>query len=281
MQTPGVDFPFPPDPNPRKPRLHVPAGSWDSHFHVYGTAAAPVEHWLRVSAALGIERGVVVMPGMHGTDPAVTLDAIARSGGRIRGMIRADANLTASDVARLHTAGIRGLRFPFARALGRDFNEDVVHANVACIAAAGWFVEFQIDGDMLDVHADLIANLPMPTLIDAFAGIEPNAGLDQPAFRTLLDVMDRPNLYLKHTGADRLLHEGQRFDAIVAMTRALIERAPDRVVWGSDWPHSYVFEAGRVPNDGDLIDLLLDFAPDPAVRRKILVDNPRRLFDFD
>jgi 2-pyrone-4,6-dicarboxylate lactonase len=134
---------------------------------------------------------------------------------------------------------------------------------------------------MLDVHADLIANLPMPTLIDAFAGIEPNGGLAQPAFRTLLDMLGRPHVYLKHIGADRLLSEGQRYEDIVAMTRALIERAPDRVVWGSDWPHSYVFEANGVPNDGDLIDMLLDFAPDETVRRKILVDNPKRLFDFD
>ena len=118
-------------------------------------------------------------------------------------------------------------------------------------------------------------------MIDAFAGIEPNAGLAQAAFRTLLDIVSRPHVYVKHFGADRLVHEGQRYEDIVAMTRAVIERAPDRAVWGSDWPHSYVFEPNGVPNDGDLIDLLLDFAPDATVRHKILVDNPKHLFDFD
>src|ERR1700722_5424664 len=127
--TTHLDIPFPPDPNPRKPRMTVPPGSWDTHFHIFGPPnlfpdaesrrysppTAPIEHGLSGSSAIGIERGFVVTPSVHDLDPAVTLDAIGRSEGRIRGMIRANANLTASDIKRLHEGGIRGLRFPFAK----------------------------------------------------------------------------------------------------------------------------------------------------------------------
>jgi predicted TIM-barrel fold metal-dependent hydrolase len=293
--TTHLDIPFPPDPNPRKPRMTVPPGSWDTHFHIFGPPnrfpyaesrrytppTAPIEHWLSVSSAIGIERGFVVTPSVHDLDPAVTLDAIARSEGRIRGMIRANSDMTASDIKRLHDGGIRGLRFPFAKVVRRAFDEQEFHANIARIEPANWVVEFQIDGDSLEVHADLIGNVPLPTIIDEFAGIQPKDGLDQPAFRTLLDLLAKPNVYLKLICPDRFLHVGQRYEDVVAMARAVIAKAPDRIIWGSDWPHSYVFEANAIPNDGDLIDMLLDFAPDETVRHKILVENPKRLLDFD
>jgi predicted TIM-barrel fold metal-dependent hydrolase len=293
--TTPLDIPFPPDPNPRKPKMAVPPGSWDSHFHIFGPPhrfpyadtrrysppTAPIEHWLSVSKAIGIERGFVVTPSVHDLDPAVTLDAIARAEGRIRGMVRADSNMTSDEVKRLHAGGIRGLRFPFAAVVRRAFNEKEFHANIALIQSTNWVVEFQIDGDALDVHSELIGNVPLPTIIDEFAGIQPKDGLDQPKFRTLLDLLAKPNVYLKLICADRFLSQGQSYESIVAMSRAVIAKAPDRIIWGTDWPHSYIFEANGIPNDGDLVDMLLDFAPDEAVRKKILVDNPTRLFDFD
>jgi predicted TIM-barrel fold metal-dependent hydrolase len=289
------DIPFPPDPNPKKPRMQVPPGSWDTHFHIFGPPdrfpyaearrytppTAPIEHWLSMSAAIGIERGFLVTPSVHDLDPAVTLDAIARAEGRIRGMVRADSTMTKDDVRRLHAQGIRGLRFPFSKVVRRAFDEREFHANIALIESQGWVVEFQIDGDGLQQHAELIGNVPLPTIIDEFAGIQPRDGLDQPAFRTLLDLVAKPNVYLKLICADRYLSEGTSYEDVVAMSRAVIATAPDRVIWGTDWPHAYVFAANGMPNDGDLIDMLLDFAPDEAVRKKILVDNPKRLLDFD
>jgi predicted TIM-barrel fold metal-dependent hydrolase len=289
------DIPFPPDPNPKTPKLSVPPGAWDSHFHIFGPPdrfpyaesrrytppTAPVEHWLRVSSAIGIERGFVVTPSVHDLDPAVTLDAIARSDGRIRGMIRANSKLDEAAIRTLHEGGIRGLRFPFAKFVRREFDANEFHANVALIEPMSWIAEFQIDGDALEQHADLMGSVPLPTIIDEFGGLHPKDGLDQPAFRTLLDLIAKPNVYLKLICPDRFLAMGESYESIVAMARAVIAKAPDRIIWGSDWPHSYVFEANAMPNDGDLIDMLLDFAPDEAVRNKILVDNPTRLFDFD
>ena len=291
--TTPLDIPFPPDPNPHKPKMAVPPGSWDSHFHIFGPPhrfpyadtrrysppTAPIEHWLSVSKAIGIERGFVVTPSVHDLDPAVTLDAIARADGRIRGMVRADSSMTSGEVKRLHAGGIRGLRFPFAAVVRRAFNEQEFHANIALIQSANWVVEFQIDGDALEVHSELIGNVPLPTVIDEFAGIKPHKGLDQPAFRTLLDLLGRPHVYLKMICPDRFLYEGTKYEDVVAMCRAVIAKAPDRIVWGTDWPHAYVFEPNKMPNDGDLLDMLLDFAPDEAQRKKMLVDNPKGLWD--
>jgi 2-pyrone-4,6-dicarboxylate lactonase len=293
--TTDLDIPFPPDPNPKKPKMHVPSGSWDCHFHIFGPPnrfpyaetrrytppTAPIEHWMSTSAAIGIERGFVVTPSVHDLDPAVTLDAIARAEGRIKGMIRADSSMTRDDVKRLHAGGIRGLRFPFAKVVRRAFDEKEFHANIALIEPQSWVAEFQIDGNMIEEHADLIGNVPLPTVIDEFAGVQPRDGLDQPAFRTLLDLLGRQHVHLKLICADRYLAEGTKYEDIVAMSRAVIAKAPDRIIWGTDWPHSYVFKANAMPNDGDLIDMLLDFAPDEAVRTKILVENPKRLLDFD
>jgi predicted TIM-barrel fold metal-dependent hydrolase len=295
MTTTHSDIPFPPSPNPKKPRMVVPPGSWDTHFHIFGPPdrfpyaatrrytppAAPIEHWLRTSTAIGIERGFVVTPSVHDLDPAVTLDAIARSDGRIRGMVRANSSMTDAEIKRLHAGGIRGLRFPFAKKVRREFNEQEFHANIARIERASWVVEFQIDGDALEKHADLIGNIPLPTIIDGFAGINPGGGLDQPDFRILLDLLAKPNVYLKLIAADRHIALGGRHADSIAMSRAVIEKAPDRILWGSDWPHAWVFEANVMPNDGDLIDMMLDFAPDEAVRNRIMVDNPTRLFDFE
>ena len=140
---------------------------------------------------------------------------------------------------------------------------------------------FLIDGDMMERHADVIGNLPLPVVLDGYSGIKHGLGLDQPAVRALFDLLACPNVYFKMMCADRDLNDGERYDNIVAISRAIVNKAPDRVIWGSDWPHAYLYEANKVPNDGDLLSMLSDFAPDESVRNKILVDNPARLFDFD
>ncbi len=293
--TTHADVPFPPNPNPSKPKLKAPPGSWDTHFHVFGPPdrfpyaesrrytppAAPIEHWMKISRAIGIDRGFVVTPNIHDLDPTVTLDAIERSEGRIRGMIRADSKLTTDDMRKLHGRGIRGLRFPFAKFVARTFDVDVFRTNIARMEPLKWVAEFQIDDEGLVRYADEIGKVPLPVIIDQFAGLQPKDGLDTPGFRILLDLMGRPNVYLKMICPDRYLADGNSFAEITAMAKAVIAKAPDRVVWGSDWPHAYVFEPNQMPDDGWLLDCLLDFAPDEAVRRKILVDNPTRLLDFD
>jgi 2-pyrone-4,6-dicarboxylate lactonase len=288
---PKLRVTFPPDPNPRKPRLVAPPGSWDTHFHVYAPhlfpfaekrrytpPAAPVEHYLQIASAIGIERGVIVQPSVHGTNTAVTIDAVARSNGRLRGMIRSDPKLTAEDVKRLDAAGIRGLRFPISRDLGDSLKEDVFHHNVALMEPAGWVIDMQIDADVMVERADMIRRMRLPVIIDTWGRVDPREGLEQNAFRVLLELIGEHDVYVKIHGTNRFLERGVPYADMIKMAHALIAKAPDHVLWGTDWPHSEVFEPNKMPNDGDLIDMLLDYAPDERVRTKILVDNPARLF---
>ncbi len=143
-----------------------------------------------------------------------------------------------------------------------------------------WAVDFHIEASLIEENAELLSRIEMPVIIDHFGGVDSRKGLDQPALRVLLDLVALPHMWVKISSGDRRLAAGERYEDIVAMARALIARAPDRVIWGSDWPHAYVYEAGQQINDGDLISFMLDFAPDETARRKVLVNNPARLFGF-
>jgi predicted TIM-barrel fold metal-dependent hydrolase len=289
---PKLRVTFPPDPNPRKPRLVAPPGSWDTHFHVYAPhlfpfaekrrytpPAAPVEHYLQINSALGLERGVIVQPSVHGTNTAVTEHAVANSNGRLRGMIRSDPNLTLEDLKRLKDAGIIGLRFPISRDLGDSLKEEVFHHNVALMQHVGWVVDMQIDADVMVARAEMIKQVKLPVVIDTWGRVDPRQGFDDPAFKTLVDLISNHDIYVKIHGTNRYLDRGVAYADMIKTAHALIKVAPDHILWGTDWPHSEIFQPNKMPNDGELIDMLLDYAPDEATRKKILVDNPKRLFD--
>jgi 2-pyrone-4,6-dicarboxylate lactonase len=292
--TPPVNFP--PDPNPKTPKLKAPPGSWDTHFHVWGPPhlfpyaerrnhtppAAPIEHYLAVARVLGLERGVMVQPNAHGTDTRVTIDAIQKSGGRLRGMIRSNPELTPAEMKRLHAGGVRGLRMALRRHDGNVFREDVFHQMTRLMAPHRWPLDLQIDGDAIIPLTPLIEAAPVPVIIDTFGYVDyRNGGIEQPAFRAMVKLLETGKVWVKLHGANRFLDWGIPFENIVRMARAYISAAPDQIIWGTDWPHSGVYEPGKMPNDGDLLDMLLDYAPDESERRKILVDNPTKLFDYD
>jgi predicted TIM-barrel fold metal-dependent hydrolase len=294
MVDPRLVVHFPPDPNPRKPRLVAPPGSWDTHFHVfaphlftysdsrrYTPTAAPVEHYLKVSKAIGLERGLLVQPSVHGNSTQVVVDAIAKSQGRLRGMVIAKPTLNLADAKKLHAEGVRGVRFNFRRGHGHRFDRELFDHIVKAVEPLGWALDLQIDDDVVTEIADLIRQAPLPVIIDSFGQIDARKGLDQPAFVSLLELIAHDNIYIKIYGANRLLAWGGPYDLIVDLARAYIGAAPDHILWGTDWPHTQVSEPNQMPNDGDLIDMLLDYAPDEALRKKILVDNPKALFDFE
>ncbi len=290
---PKLRVTFPPDPNPKKPRLVAPPGSWDTHFHVYAPhlfpfaekrrytpPAAPVEHYLQINSALGLERGVIVQPSVHGTNTAVTMHAVANSNGRLVGMIRCDPNLTAGVIDKLHAAGIRGLRFPISRHLGDSLSENVFHHNTALMERVGWVVDMQVDAEVMVAKAGMIKNCKLPVIIDTWGQVDPRKGPDDPAFRVLLDLVGNYRAYVKIHGTNRFLARGVPYADMIRAAHALIAAAPDRILWGTDWPHSEIFEPNKMCNDGELLDYLLDYAPDETIRKKILVDNPKRLFDW-
>jgi predicted TIM-barrel fold metal-dependent hydrolase len=279
-----------PDPDTRTPAYRMPPGACDSHCHVFGPADrfpyapdraytppdAPYEDLVRLHRVLGVERAVIVHASCHGSDMRVTLDAIARSGGAMRGVAVVDPGVTDADLAALDAGGIRGVRFNFVKHLGGMPDMAFFDRVLAQVEPLGWHVVLHLDAEDVVELAPRIARIRVPFVIDHMGRVKAKNGLDQRPFRQLLDLMRNPLAWVKICGAERVSSAGAPFRDAVPFARALVEAAPDRVLWGTDWPHPNI--AGDMPNDGDLVDLLAEAVEDEAVRRRVLVDNPTRLY---
>jgi 2-pyrone-4,6-dicarboxylate lactonase len=285
---------YPPDPNPKTPAFKTPPGTCDTHFHVFGPPekfpysdqrvytppAAPFEHYMAMAGIVGIHRGVVVTPMAHGTDNSATLDAVARSGGKLLGMAKIDDSFSDKDLRELHEKGIRGVRFNLIEESGGAVNLPLFERIAARINDLGWCMCFHVKPDEMMDHFDWFGTLPTKVIIDHICRIEYEHGTSQKAFRRLLDLMKNEKMWLKISGADRQKSRGFPMEDVIPYTVALAEAVPDRLIWGTDWPHGNIFKPNAIPNDGDLIDILPKLVPDAAVLKKILVDNPARLFGF-
>jgi len=295
-----VPYCYPPDPNTRKPKCAPPPNSCDTHFHVFGPPeqfpfvstheytppAAPLEHYLKMLAVIGIERAVAVQPSVHGLDNSATLDAIKNSKGKFRGVGRIDDKTPRDELQRLHEGGIRGVRFNLLDRPRGNIQLDVLDRCVENIEEFGWSIDLHIDMKNLIAQESRIRNMPVPVVIDHIARVKPAEGMNQPGFQLLLDLIQLKHVWIKVSGADKICNTqvhsyfGLPFVEVIPYARAVIAAAPDRVIWGTDWPHSNTFAPGHTPNDGDLVDLLAAFAADAAIRQKIWVDNPARLYNF-
>ena len=283
----------PPDPEPRRPAVPLPAGACDAHCHVFGPAArfpfhpdrtytppdAPYEDLVRLHAVLGIDRAVIVQATCHGPDNAAMLDALARGEGRYRGVAMADETFTGRDLAALHAGGVRGVRMSFARHLAGPPDFGQVRRLADRIAPLGWHLVLYLEADDVTDNAEALGALPTPVVIDHMARVRVQDGPDQTPFRLLLDLLRSADLWIKISCPERLSRAGPPYDDVAPFARALVEAAPDRILWGTDWPHPNI--DGTMPNDGDLVDLLARMAPDEATRRRIVVDNPARLYGFE
>ena len=292
---------YPPDPNTRKPRFTPPPHSCDTHFHAFGPPeqfpfvstheytppAAPLEHYLKMIAVIGIERAMVVQPSVHGLDNSATLDAIKNSKGKFSGVGRIDDKTAKDELKRLHEGGIRGVRFNLLDRPRGNVQLDVLDRCVDHITELGWSLDLHIDMKNLIAQEKRIRNSPVPVVIDHIARVKPAEGLNQPGFQLLLELAKLKHVWVKVSGADKICNTqvhsyfGLPFIEVIPYARAVIAAAPDRVIWGTDWPHSNNFAPGRTPNDGDLVDLLAQFAPDEQTRKRILVDNPAALYGFE
>jgi 2-pyrone-4,6-dicarboxylate lactonase len=278
----------PPHPDPHPPRrLDVPVGACDVHCHIFGPfdrfpipagasyhpAETPLERYRIMADRLGLTRAVFVQPAIYGVDHWVMLDAIARGGGRYAGVgIVADD----SDVAALHAGGLRGARFNFVGHLGVGPSREMVERTAVRVAPLGWHLVFHVDEVALLDQADWLACLNVPVVIDHMARLNAGEGTDTAAFRALVALARLPHVWVKISAADRMCADGDLSRAVPFMA-ALVEAAPSRTLWGTDWPHPNV---GWMPDDGDLIDLLALCVPEWQARHAILVDNPARLYSF-
>jgi 2-pyrone-4,6-dicarboxylate lactonase len=257
---PGHQFPFSPH------RSYTPPDSG-------------VDDFFALQATLGLSRAVLVQASCHGTDNRAMVNALERSDGRFAGVAMIDATFTDADIEALHQAGVRGTRFNFVAHLGGAPELEVFWPIVHRVAPLGWHIVLHFDAQDLPGHAELLDAMPCPYVIDHMARVDATAGLSQEPFQKLLALLagdDR--CWVKISGAERLTAGGAPpYDDVVPFARALVAAAPDRVLWGTDWPHPNV---RHMPDDGDLLDLLAQFAPDETMRNQILVANPERLYHF-
>ncbi|HEY4373573.1 MAG TPA: amidohydrolase family protein [Burkholderiales bacterium] len=282
-----------PDPNPIKPSFKMPENACDAHCHVFGPAAqfpfsddrsytppdAGFEMLQALHKHLGISRAVIVHASCHGTDNTVTLDAIKRSNGAYRGVAMLHAGVTDSQLADLNAGGMRGMRFNFVKHLGGMQDIELFDKMIERAEPLGWHVVLHLDAEDLEEHQGRIKRMKVPFVIDHMGRAKAAEGLQQKPFQILLDLMrNNPLAWVKICGSERVSVGKRPFKDAVPFAQALVEAAPDRILWGTDWPHPNISK--DMPNDGELVDLIPEIMPDAALQKKILVDNPARLYGF-
>ena len=270
----------------------MPPHACDAHCHIFGPGAtfpyapdrtytppdAPKHALAALHSVLGIERAVLVQASCHGTDNRAMLDAIKTSGGRYRGVAIVDASFTETDYAALHDDGIRGVRFNFVEHLGGKPDMGLFHRVVQRIRPLGWHLVVHLDAADIPEVSTLLRPLSVPFVIDHMGRVKADGGLEQRPFRALLDLMKLDTCWVKVCGAERVSTAGPPFLDAIPFARAIVNAAPDRVLWGTDWPHPNV---GRfMPNDGDVEELVSEIAPDEEQREKLLVQNPANLYGW-
>jgi predicted TIM-barrel fold metal-dependent hydrolase len=263
----------------RQPRFVLPPNATDCHFHVYAKGVRFPDHEMDQALALhrrlGITRGILVQPDVQSRD--ITLKGLALAGPNYRGVMPIAAVPSEQEIEALHSAGMRGARFIFLARHGIRPDIATMRQTVERIAPLGWQVVFLLDPqDMLDVF-DFLSGLTSPFVLDHMGRVDVGGGVDHPAFQALLELVRRDNGWVKLSGSDRVSKTGAPFHDAIPYAQALIAAAPDRVIWGSDWPHP---ANPYNPDDADLVDLIPLMAPAAAQQRKLLVDNPARLVGF-
>ena len=284
---------------PATPTFRVPAGSVDAHCHVFGPGAefpyaperkytpcdASAEQLFALRDHLGFDRNVIVQATCHGADNRALVDALNRSEGRARGVATVRRDVTDEELAGLHAAGVRGVRFNFVKRLVDRVPTDSLDEIVAKIAPLGWHVVIYFEAaDLPDLY-DFFAAIPTDVVVDHMGRPDVTKDPDGPEFGLFLRFMrENPNVWTKVscperlsvTGAKALDGEQHAYADVVPFTRRVVEEFPDRVLWGTDWPHPNLKD--HMPDDGLLVDYIPQIAATAVLQRRLLVDNPRRLY---
>ncbi|XAH25171.1 amidohydrolase family protein [Xylophilus sp. GW821-FHT01B05] len=280
-----------PDGRPRKPAFLLPPGAIDSHFHAFGppekypfhpqskytSERSSIDEYFHLQTALGLSRGVFVSGGGYGPDFRYLADTLRIHSDRLRGVALLPENVSTADLKQLDSTGVRGARFasPAHGGVMPVFSKKVARL----VADFNWHIQYYPHAsDFIDMIPKLM-DLPNIIVLDHFASIPAAGGVGQPAFKMLLKMLDTGRVWVKLSGPMRCTEKEPPYRDLTPIARALVAHAPDRLVWGSDWPH--VNMNGRtMPNDGDLLDELADWIPDENQRNKVLVENPSRLYGF-
>ena len=274
-----------------RPRLSALPGACDTHMHIYDhrfplapTATfdppdALVPTYLAMRKRLGIERSVVVQPTAYGKDNRCTLEAVAAIGESARGVAVVDETVSDSELERLTHAGIRGARFHMLA--GAALPWDVLERVAARTSEFGWHVQLQLDGRELPEREPLIRKVSGTLVIDHVGKFLEPVSTDHASFRLLVKLVENGRTYVKLSAPYEVSKVGlPYYDDVGTLAKALVRAAPDRMLWATNWPHPTPVTASPKPDDARLLDMLLDWVPDEATRRKVLVDNPAALYGF-
>jgi predicted TIM-barrel fold metal-dependent hydrolase len=273
----------------RKPAFKLPPLATDAHCHVFGPGNvfpyapnrrytpddAPKEMLKALHDHLGLTRAVIVQASCHGSDNRAMLDALAWQPELYRGVAIVDGNTPPADIPVMHRAGVRGARFNFVKHLGGAPDMAVFENVLRRIKPLGWHVVLHVDAPDIVPLSDMMRGLTLPFVIDHMGRVPAKDGVDQKPLAALLDLAKLDRCWIKVSGSERI--DMPPYDKAVPIARKIVEALPDRVLWGTDFPHP---NSTHEADEADLVDLLPKIAPDPALLKKLLVDNPAKLYGY-
>jgi 2-pyrone-4,6-dicarboxylate lactonase len=280
------------NPNPSKPKLKLPPGACDTHFHVFGptrrfpfaadrsytpTCDAPKEALFKLHSHLGIERGVVVQSAAHGFDTEAAADLMTARPASYRGIALVPVSVSLKELERLDAQGFLGARFHYRKDFGAGAPIQEVLALGKLLADLGWHLQIHLDSTLIGELGPALKRSPVPVVIDHMGRIDAALGLDQKPFQDLLKLMKDDKFWVKVSCAERASRQAAPWQDAVPFARKLVAEFGDRTLWATDWPHPNLKD---VPDDGLLVDLLAEIAPTEAQRQALLVDNPKRFYRF-
>ncbi|WP_322865721.1 amidohydrolase family protein [Aquicoccus sp. G2-2] len=280
------------DPAPTTPAFRLPDGAVDAHCHVFGPSPAfpfaPERKYTPCNAGkdqlfalrdhLGFARNVIVQATCHGTDNSAMMDACRAAGERARGIAAVRPDISDEALNEMDAAGVRGVRFNFVKRLVDDTPREVFHTIARKVARLGWHIVVYFEAADLEELIPFLESLPTVIVVDHMGRPDVAKPVDHPDFQRFLDLMARnDNIWSKVTCPERLSHDGPPgYGDVIPFARAVVERFPTRVLWGTDWPHPNM--KSHMPDDGNLVDFIAKIAPTPDAQQKLLVDNPMRLY---
>lgn len=279
--------------SPRTPSFVMPKGACDTHCHVFGPAArfpfaaesklqpgdAPKEKLFALHDMMGIERCVIVQSGVHGFDNTAAAEAIATRQGKYLGVALLPADVSDDEITRHHDLGFRGIRFNYMAHLTGGASMEELLRLADRLARFDWHLQIHMDNELIAEKAIGLAKASVPVVIDHIGRVDASAGMDQLPFNALLELMENDHILVKVSGCERASRQEAPYEDAVPFARKLVELFPERVLWGTDWPHPN-FRADP-PDDGDLVDLIPRIAPTPELQQALLVDNPMRFYKFE
>jgi len=280
-------------PSPKKPAFILPDGAVDAHCHVFGPGSdfpyAPERKYTPCDAGkerlfalrdhLGLSRNVIVQATCHGADNRAMLDAVRASNGLARGIATIRPDVTEAELAEMHAVGVRGVRFNFVKRLVDPKPDAYYHDILAKIAPLGWHIVIYFEAADLAERWDFFTALPTIVVVDHMGRPDVSKPVDGDAFGLFLRFMERDNIWSKVSCPERLSRLGPPgYSDVIPFARTVIERFPTRVLWGTDWPHPNLNMVGHMPDDGALVDLIPAIAPTAELQRKLLIENPMRLY---